>query len=150
MSHATCGFSGKGTAERVAPIAGHQSPMKSRFAVFLCVIAVFQLMGGHWAVLQATAWVGMLVKYSESEGVKVGISKTFDGKHPCDLCLSIAKNKQTEKKQSSQIDANKIYLVAHAQRWTLRPPRYSWRLSTTIALMTGCDSSPAVPPPRAP
>ena len=58
-------------------------------------MAVFQLVGGHWAVLQATAWVSMLVKYSESEGVEVGITKTFDGKHPCDFCLSIAKNKQT-------------------------------------------------------
>ena len=74
--------------------------MKSRFAVFLCVIAVFQLIGGHWAVLQATAWVGMLVKYSQSEGMEAGISKTFDGKHPCDLCLSIAKNKQTERSKA--------------------------------------------------
>ena len=111
-------------------------------------MAVFQLMGGHWAVLQATAWVGMLVKYSESEGVEVGITKTFDGKHPCDLCLSIAKNKQTEKKHSSQLAAAKIYLVASAQRWRLQPPRYSWRLRTTIASLVGCDSSPPVPPPR--
>jgi hypothetical protein len=47
--------------------------MKSRFAAFMCVVAVFQLIGGQWvgqwAVLQATAWVGMLVKYSEVEGV---------------------------------------------------------------------------------
>src|SRR5271165_6380329 len=77
--------------------SNYQSPMKSSFAALLCAMAAFQLVGGHWAVLQATAWVGMLVKYSESEGVEVGISKTFDGKHPCDLCLSIAKNKQTEK-----------------------------------------------------
>src|SRR5690349_4142777 len=70
--------------------------------------------------------------------VEVGISKAFDGKHPCDLCLSIAKNKQTEKKQASRIDTAKIYLVAHAQSWTLQPPRYSWRLRTTIALMVGC------------
>jgi hypothetical protein len=122
--------------------------MKSRFAFFLCAIAVFQLMGGHWVALQATAWVGMLVKYSEADGVEVGISKTFDGKHPCDLCLSIAKNKQTEKKQSTQLDASKIYLVAHAQRWTLEPPRYSWRLRTTVASLVGCDSGPPVPPPR--
>jgi hypothetical protein len=122
--------------------------MKSRVAVSLCVIAVFQLMGGHWAVLQATAWVGMLVKYSEAEGVEVGISKTFDGKHPCSLCLSIAKKQQTEKKQSSQIEAAKMYLVAPAQHLTLLPPRYAWRLRTTIASLVGCDSSPQVPPPR--
>jgi hypothetical protein len=123
-------------------------PMKSRFAAVLCAMAVFQLMGGHWAILQATAWVGMLVKYSESEGVEAGISKTFDGKHPCDLCLSIAKSKQSEKKQSTQLDAAKIYLVAHDQRWTLQPPRCSWRLRTTIALLVGSDGGPPVPPPR--
>lgn len=122
--------------------------MKTRVAAFLCAIAVFQLVGGHWAVLQATAWVGMLVKYSESEGVEVGITKTFDGKHPCSLCLSIAKNKQTEKNQSSQLAAAKIYLVVHTQRWTLQPPRYSWSLRTTIASLFGCDTSPPVPPPR--
>ena len=113
------------------------------------MIAVFQLIGGHWTVLQATAWVGMLVKYSESEGMEVGISKTFDGKHPCDLCLSIAKNKQTEKKQTSQIDAAKIYLIASAQRWALQPPRDSWCLRSTSVSLLGCDSSPPVPPPRA-
>jgi hypothetical protein len=125
----------------------NQSPMKSRFAVFLCVVAVFQLVGGHWAVLQATAWVGMLVKYSEAEGVEAGISKTFDGKHPCGLCLSIAKHTQTEKKHSSQLAA-KVYLIAPTQRWTLQPPCYSWCLRTPIALLIGCYTSPPVPPPR--
>jgi hypothetical protein len=124
--------------------------MKSRFAAVLGAMAVFQLMGGHWAILQATAWVGMLVKYSESEGVEAGISKTFDGKHPCVLCLSIAKNKQAEKKQGTQLNAAKIYLIAHAQRWALQPPGFSWRLRTTIASLVGCDSSPPVPPPRSP
>jgi hypothetical protein len=122
--------------------------MKSRFAVFLCVIAVFQLLGGHWAVLQATAWVGMLVKYSEAECVEVGISKTFDGKHPCSLCLSIAKNKQTEKKQSPQLAAAKIHLIAHTQRWALQPPRYFWNLGASISSLRSCNSSPPVPPPR--
>ena len=111
-------------------------------------MAVFQLMGGHWAVLQATAWVGMVVKYSEAEGVEAGITKTFDGKHPCDLCLSIAKNKQTEKKQSSQLNAAKMYLVGPVQRLMLQSPCYSWRLSATVVSLVGCDTSPPVPPPR--
>jgi len=111
-------------------------------------MAVFQLMGGPLAVLQITAWVGMLVKYSEAEGVEVGISKTFDGKHPCSLCLSIAKNKQTEKKQSSQFAAAKIYLISQTRRWTLQPSRYFWCLKIPIASLFSCDSSPPVPPPR--
>ena len=120
-----------------------------RFGTLLCGLALLQILGGHWAALQVTAWVGMLVKYSQAEGVQVGISKTFDGKHPCDLCVSIAKNTQTEEKQSSQLDAAKIYLVAHAQGWTLQPPRSSWRLRTTIVSLLGHDRSPPVPPPRA-
>ena len=123
--------------------------MKSRFGAFLCALALIQLMGGHYAVLQATAWVGMVVNYSKAEGVGAGISKTFDGKHPCSLCLSIAKNKQTEKKQSTQLAAAKIYLVDHAQRWTLLPPCYSWDLGTSSFSLVSCDSSPLVPPPRA-
>ena len=120
-----------------------------RFGTLLCGLALLQILGGHWAALQVTAWVGMLVKYSQAEGVQVGISKTFDGKHPCDLCVSIAKNTQTEKKQGSQLDAAKIDLVAHAQGWTLQPPGSSWRLRTTIVSLLGHDRSPPVPPPRA-
>jgi hypothetical protein len=132
----------------LAAIVGHPSPMKSRLAAFLCVMAVFQLMGGHWAVLQVTAWVGMLVRNSETEGVGIGISKTFDGEHPCSLCLSIAKNKQTEKKQSSQFAAAEMYLIVPAQRWTLRPPHYFWYLEIPSASLFSCDNGPPVPPPR--
>jgi len=123
--------------------------VKSRFGAFLCALALIQLMGGHYAVLQTTAWVGMVVNYSKAEGVGAGISKTFDGKHPCSLCLSIAKNRQTEKKQSTQLAAAKIYLIDHAQRWTLQPPGYSWDLGTSSFSLFNCDSSPLVPPPRA-
>jgi hypothetical protein len=123
--------------------------MRWRFGILLSSLALLQILGGHWAALQVTAWVGMLVKYSHAEGVQVGISKTFDGKHPCDLCVRIAKNTQTEKKQGSQLDAAKIYLVTHAQGWRLQPPRSSWRLRTTIAWLVGHDRSPPVPPPRA-
>jgi hypothetical protein len=123
--------------------------MRSRLGIFFCALALLQISGGHWAAFQVTAWVGMLVKYSEAEGVEVGISKTFDGKHPCDLCVRIAKNTQTEKKQGSQLDAAKIYLVAHIQGWTLQPPHSSWCLRSSIAALAGSDSSPPVPPPRA-
>ena len=123
--------------------------MKSGFGAFVCAVALIQLMGGHYAVLQATAWVGMVVNYSKAEGVAAGISKTFDGKHPCSLCLSIAKNKQTEKKQSTQLAAAKIYLINQAQRWMLQPPRYSWDLETSTSSLFSCNGGPPVPPPRA-
>ncbi len=46
-------------------------------------------------VLQGVAWVGMAVSYSVSEGsVTAGLSKTFDGEHPCPLCVAVRKSTQ--------------------------------------------------------
>ena len=53
--------------------------MRSRLGLALCMIVGLQLLGGHWAILQTAAWVGMVVDYSKSEGVEAGITKTFDG-----------------------------------------------------------------------
>ena len=96
-------------------------------ASLLSSLALLDILGGHWAVLQATAWVGMLVKYSEAEGVEVGISKTFDGKHPCTF-VSVLPRSRLKRSKARSLPPPRVYLIAHAQRWTLRPPRYSWRL----------------------
>lgn len=51
--------------------------------------------GAQWAVLQGVAWVGMAVSYSIEEGsVGDGLSKTFDGNHPCSLCHIVKKGTQ--------------------------------------------------------
>ncbi|MBV9392094.1 MAG: hypothetical protein JOY96_09405 [Verrucomicrobia bacterium] len=97
---------------------------------------------------QTAAWIGMLVKYSKAEGVEVGISKTFDGKHPCSLCLSIAKNKQTDKRQSSQSAASKIFLLAESQGLTLKPPGHFWYSETSKDFLFSYNGDPPVPPPR--
>jgi hypothetical protein len=122
---------------------------RSRLASFLCLMAVFQLMGGHWAVLQVSAWVGMLVNYSKTEGVERGILYTFDGRHPCNLCLSIAKSKQAEKKQNLQLSSAKLYAISSIQGWTLPPPNSSWGLASSRTSWHSRDRSPPVPPPRA-
>lgn len=122
--------------------------VRPRLSSFLCLVALFQLMGGQWAVLQATAWVNMLVKYSKTEGVERGILHTFDGQHPCSLCLSIAKSKQTEKKQSPKALLAKLFLIDCIQGWTFVPPCYSWELGLSRTSLRSCDRSPPVPPPR--
>ena len=124
--------------------------MRSRFGILLSSLALLQILGGHWAALQVTAWVGMLVKYSQAEGVQVGISKTFDGKHPCDLCVSIAKNTQTEKKQGVAAGRRQDLpgrLQPSVGRCSL--PAIFWCLRSAIASLVGSGSSPPVPPPRA-
>lgn len=62
------------------------------FARLLLAGALIISIGAQWAVLQGVAWVGMAVSYSIREGsVAEGLSQTFDGKHPCPLCLAAKK-----------------------------------------------------------
>ncbi len=63
------------------------------------VLLVLSL-GLHWAVLQTVAWTGMIVAYSAQVGVREGISRTFDGQHPCPLCKAIEKGRAEEREQS--------------------------------------------------
>jgi hypothetical protein len=112
------------------------------------MIAGLQLLGGHWAILQTAAWVGMVIDYSKTEGVEAGITKTFDGKHPCQLCLSIAKNKEKEGNQTANLNLAKIYLVYQAPQWTLTPPAAFGELEVLLYLLNGITLSPSVPPPR--
>ena len=120
-----------------------------RFGTLLGGLALLQILGGHWAALQVTAWVGMLVKYSQAEGVQVGISKTFDGKHPCDLCVSIAKTRRLKRSKARSLTRPRLTwspssgLDAAASGFLLA-------LRTTIVSLLGHDQSPPVPPPRHP
>jgi hypothetical protein len=112
------------------------------------MIAGLQLLGGHWAILQTAAWVGMVIDYSKSEGVETGITKTFDGNHPCQLCLSIAKNKEKEGKQTANVSPAKLYLLNQAPQWALTPPAVFGQLEVSLYLLNGATPKPPVPPPR--
>ena len=126
-----------------------QTKMRSRLGVLLSIIAGFQLVGGHWAVLQSAAWAGMIIEYSTSEGVQSGISKTFDGKHPCKLCLSIAQNKQKEEKHTgTKSGFGKLDLFYQPSHWPLTPAGPFWKLGTSTSFLFSCETSPPVPPPR--
>lgn len=45
--------------------------------------------GGHWFGLQVVAWSGMLINYSSEVGLVEAVDQTFDGQHPCGLCVAI-------------------------------------------------------------
>jgi len=56
--------------------------------------------GGHWAILQSAAWVGMALEYSQSMPVDEALRATFDGSHPCSLCKAVSQGRAEERKQS--------------------------------------------------
>src|SRR5215469_7825191 len=114
----------------------------------VCFAAVCQLLGGHWAILQTAAWVGMVIEYSANDGLQVGLSKTFDGAHPCELCKTIAKNKGTEKKHAAPFESGKLIVVSHAQVSILYHPTQFWRLCPSEEAAHSFSRTPPVPPPK--
>ncbi len=56
----------------------------------LAILLVVLLAGGHLAVLQAVAWTTM---FAAQVGVAANVVEaaraTFDGEHPCRLCLAV-------------------------------------------------------------
>lgn len=66
----------------------------------LTAICALYLSGAHWAVLQVTAWTGMLVSRTQTVGVEEAVRTTFDGAHPCEMCEGISAAKQEEQKQA--------------------------------------------------
>jgi len=123
--------------------------MQSRFGIFFGALALLQILGGHWALLQTSAWVGMIVQYSQRAGLKAGIVQTFDGEHMCSVCKAIQDGKKQEHKKAQvlQAELKKDYLT-HWNRFQLnrgwaevRYPAFSEQHKTVVV-------EPAVPPPR--
>src|SRR5258708_9214245 len=74
--------------------------VRGRFAIALAFLAFFLLAGGHWAILQTGAWMGMIVAYSRDGDVSTAISRTFDGNHPCALYVAVLGDRKQERKRA--------------------------------------------------
>jgi hypothetical protein len=65
--------------------------MVARGVRAVILLALFFSMGGHLAFLQSLAWTRMVIGYSHQNPIGISIQKTFDGQHPCPLCLKLKK-----------------------------------------------------------
>lgn len=52
-------------------------------AVMLMLVLLMQ---GPALLTQEIAWVRMLMSYTAERGLVQGVSDTFDGEHPCEMC----------------------------------------------------------------
>jgi hypothetical protein len=61
-----------------------------------CAVGLILLLQGPAMLTQEIAWAGMLVTYTRDRGLARGVAETFDGDHPCAMCLKAAKMKNDE------------------------------------------------------
>jgi hypothetical protein len=117
----------------------------------LALLALFVVAGGHWAVLQSVAWVGMAVEYSQHAGMAHGLAETFDGDHPCPLCAKVEQGRQQEEKAPALVKVEKKAEASLAAPLAVSLPASTdrrWSLAASATAPTRADA-PSVPPPRA-
>lgn len=122
--------------------------MLARLPRILIALALASTIGLHWTFLQAVAWAGMIVSFSQEAPLGEAVVKTFDGQHPCKLCKQIARGKQSEKKSEYKFESSKLEFSYMPVAFIFRAPS-SFR--TVRAGDDGADlltHSPPVPPPR--
>lgn len=120
----------------------------------LALMAVLTLSGAHWAVLQSVAWSRMLIDYSEEFGIQEGVSRTFDGEHPCPMCCSIQKSvaKETAPPSSSlERAAPSVRILTVLQSCPAELPRTGLgqhAMQDALSWAPCMLEKPPVPPPR--
>lgn len=128
---------------------GLESLVLSGVAKPVLAIALALSLGFHWALFQSVAWVTMVVDYSQNGTLFEALAKTFDGKHPCNLCRQIAKGKQSEKKPDTRPGRAKLEFSHARTTFVFTPPNCFWTVRPAEALEHTVTHRPAVPPPRA-
>lgn len=112
------------------------------------VLALVLVTGGHWALLQSVAWVGMAVSFSQTATLKEALVRTFDGQHPCKLCKIVAEGKKSERKQTPQKPIHKLDLFCPLVFMTLKD-RHVLAVSAVCPGPNGLPGeTPPKPPPR--
>ena len=106
------------------------------------------LLGAHWLLLQSVAWVGMIITYSQTSTLSEAISMTFDGEHPCRMCIAVKEGKKAESKQL-QLKPELKFDFLCMEAASFLPPLLPVTLLTPGSMLA-CPRSeaPPGPPPR--
>ncbi len=122
--------------------------MLTRLSKLLVVLALALSLGLHWALLQSVAWVGMVVTYSRSAPLKEALAKTFDGKHPCNICKLVRDGHKSERKQEAQKQVAPLDGLCVPARVVIFPPEKEPQAFAPACMADTRSLPPPVPPPR--
>jgi hypothetical protein len=112
------------------------------------IAAMMSAFGGHWVLLQSVAWTAMVFANAKHANLSQALEQTFDGRHPCPLCKSIEKGRQSEKKQDTQVATSKINFFYQTRAVALVSPREYWQQQLHDAFAQNRPLQPLLQPPR--
>jgi len=115
----------------------------------LLIVALLAATGGHWALLQAVAWTNMLADNLQTVSFSEALTRTFDGKHPCNLCHGIAAAKQSEKKSDLPNPGKKLEFTSERPAFVFTAPTAFVLLTAPAEFFASWSEAPPTPPPLA-
>lgn len=122
-----------------------------RVAQRAVVVLACLTLGMHWTVLQGVAWTGMFLANLNQGTVTEAVEKTFDGEHPCPLCLAVKEGQKKEKDDSKPLAAKsvkKFEAVLVAETRLVAPPAQIRSFPWLVSSFEGRSERPSMPPPR--
>jgi hypothetical protein len=90
----------------------------------------------------------MVVKYVKCAPLREAIAQTFDGAHPCSLCHTVNRGKDSENKRDVQSTTPKIDMICAPRAISSARPFVLFEYVTKNFSMSEHGHSPPVPPPR--
>lgn len=93
--------------------------MIRRMIRLVILTALLLSVGGHWALIQSAAWAGMFLKFAKQGSLQTAVIKTFDGKHPCQLCNWVDHEQRKETKPGSKAPDSKSDFQLYADTLSL-------------------------------
>lgn len=119
------------------------SRLLPRLGLILALLAAADV---HLALLQGYGWATMAWRGAHSGSVSRALSDTFDGQHPCSVCIAVKKAARGPGlRASSPVKAELFYQTAKAGA-PARPARS--KVSALDAETSGIAASPQTPPPK--
>ena len=125
-----------------------------RPGLIACCVAVLAMNGGHWLALQTLAWGRMLVTFAHEDSLRTALVKTFNGRHPCELCLEVRKGwHQEQERQDKQpwLNTERVpepFWVPHPISAPTAPTAARVEQPFVPVLCSDFTESPPTPPPR--
>jgi hypothetical protein len=120
----------------------------ARFVKTFAAFLLIAIMGGHMAFLQTVAWTAMLADNLQSSSLPMALERTFDGKHPCPLCMAIAAAKKSQKKNDVTPQMRKLEFPPASENFVLIAPGSFEILKVADTFADAINLQPPVPPPR--
>jgi hypothetical protein len=114
----------------------------------MLIFALLAATGAHWAILQSFAWTTMLAQNLHVDSFTEAVTRTFDGKHPCNLCKAIAAGKSSEKKAEFTAPLMRFEFPPAPRCPAVIAPDRFVRLPLVNESAESLSQQPPTPPPR--